>query len=283
MKPDSFFILRWWENLSLQIRLFVIFTSLFLFSTLILSVFLLNLMRMADLNRQAQAIYERNHLLYELKTQVGLYELNTRQFEISASQLAEQELSAISERMDGKLALMRRDLPPAYLPYLDNFKEYKEQLLVTTSDITQAVYQQERMSIEIGDVQAKEQVDLLYQQTDAIQNLANAELQAIKQETERFKTGATLIQWLALPLYLLLAVLAAQIIYNQIDQPLENLARASEYLQAGKFDPARLEKLAQRTDEVGAMTREFLTMATNLQLQSSRLQQEAEEIRAKIR
>jgi methyl-accepting chemotaxis protein len=283
MKRQSFFIPRWWQDLGLQTRLFVIFTSLFIFSTLILSVFLFNLLRMIDLNRQAQVIYERNRALYELKTQVGLYELNTRQFEISASRLAEQELVATAERMNDKLTAMRRDLPPAYLPYLDGFAEYRGQLLATMDEIIQAVYQQDRMSIEIGDVQAKEQIDLLYQQTDAIQALANAELRAIQQETERFKATAFWIRWLALPLYALLALLAIRIIYSQIDQPLAQLTRATEEMLGGRFDPARLEQLARRTDEIGAVTREFLTMSANLQLQSSRLQEEADQIRAKIR
>jgi methyl-accepting chemotaxis protein len=283
MNRTPFFITRWWNNLSLQIRLFMVFTSLFIFSSLILLVFLLNLIRMIDLNQQTQAIYDRNHQLHELKTLVGLYELNTNQFEINTSTTAEQELFAISERIDEKVATMRRDLPEAYLPALNDFDENEKLLSSTTADIVQAVYQQDLMTIQIGDNQAKEQVGNLYGDTDTIQSLASRELQTIKQETELFKTGAALIRWLALPVFLLLVILAILTIYQQINQPLEALTRASEDLQEGRFDPTQLEKLALRTDEIGAMTREFLTMATALQHHTSKLQLEADEIRAKIR
>jgi methyl-accepting chemotaxis protein len=283
MNRAPFFVTRWWYNLSLQIRLFLVFTSLFVFSTLILLVFLLNIMRMIDLNQQAQAIYDRNHLLYELKTLVGLYELNTNQFEIDASKATEQELVATEERMGEKLATMRRDLPEAYLPAINDFDDNEKLLMSNTADIVQAVYQQDNMTIQIGDNQAKELVGLLYGATDTIQDLASKELQTIKQETELFKTGAALIRLLALPIFLCLVILGILTLYNQIDQPLETLSHASEDLLDGRFDPTQLEKLALRNDEIGAMAREFLTMATALQRHASNLQQEADEIKAKIR
>jgi nitrogen fixation/metabolism regulation signal transduction histidine kinase len=73
------------------------------------------------------------------------------------------------------------------------------------------------------------------------------------------------------------------IIYFQINLPIEQLASATKDLQAGKFQPPELKELVKRNDEIGILSREFINMAASIEQRKTKLQQEAEEIRAKIR
>ncbi|MEW5869003.1 MAG: hypothetical protein AB1894_06980 [Chloroflexota bacterium] len=80
-----------------------------------------------------------------------------------------------------------------------------------------------------------------------------------------------------------LIIFAALTISHQINQPLILLADELKHIQENNFNPSTLDKLTKRQDEMGYLAREYLQMASAVQNRQAMLQQEAEEIRGKIR
>jgi HAMP domain-containing protein len=75
----------------------------------------------------------------------------------------------------------------------------------------------------------------------------------------------------------------ALVIYAQINQPLDQLARAAKSVIDGNFETSELVKISARSDEVGSMAGEFIAMAGAVEQRAAQLNEEAEAIRAKIR
>jgi nitrogen fixation/metabolism regulation signal transduction histidine kinase len=75
----------------------------------------------------------------------------------------------------------------------------------------------------------------------------------------------------------------ALLIGAQINQPLDQLARAAKSVIDGNFETSELVKISARSDEVGSMAGEFIAMAGAVEQRAAQLNEEAEAIRAKIR
>lgn len=283
MNCNVFTLARWWNGRNLQTRLFLVFTALFVFCAIILFVFLLNSVRMIDLNNQAHTIYDRNRQLYQLKALTRVYELDINQFEINASLSAEQELASVGENLDENIAGLRSLLPEKELAGLEKFKNAKSQLSPMIDEIIRSIYTQDQMSVEMLDSESGSLFSAMYDEIDAIYGRSAEELRAISTKAQMFSQVAGLVRILVIPAVLLLALIAALIMYNQIDQPLDQLTSASGDLLEGKFQAADLGQLAKRSDEIGSIAHEFITMAAAIEQHATQLQQVADEIRAKIR
>ncbi len=283
MNQDAFLLIRWWNDKPLQTRLFLIFTTLFVFCAVVLFFFLTNLIRMIDLSHQSQNIFDRNYQLYQLRTLTRTYELNLNQVEINASASAEQELSLAEERIDKSIASLRLLLPEKDLASLEEFKAAKDQLSPMISEIIQAIHAQDQMTVDMVDNASPPLFEAMYGAIDAIYGRSAAELEAISTEAKKSSQNARVVTLLVIMAVLLLGLVAALIMHAQIDQPLDQLTRVTRDLLEGKFQAADLEQLARRSDEIGLITSEFITMAAALESHAAQLQQGADEIRVKIR
>jgi len=283
MNQDAFLLIRWWNDKPLQTRLFLIFTTLFVFCAVVLFFFLTNLIRMIDLSHQSQNIFDRNYQLYQLRTLTRTYELNLNQVEINASASAEQELSLAEERIDKSIASLRLLLPEKDLASLEEFKAAKDQLSPMISEIIQAIHAQDQMTVDMVDNASPPLFEAMYGAIDAIYGRSAAELEAISTEAKKSSQNARVVTLLVIMAVLLLGLVAALIMHAQIDQPLDQLTRVTRDLLEGKFQAADLEQLARRSDEIGLITSEFITMAAALDSHAAQLQQGADEIRVKIR
>jgi biopolymer transport protein ExbB/TolQ len=107
MKDNPSFIFRRWTQMDLQARLFLVFTILFLFSVLILSLFLFNNLRMVAINNRARAVFEQNRQVYRLYTMVQQYEVALNNYELNANQLAKIELEIQSSQIDEAVNALR--------------------------------------------------------------------------------------------------------------------------------------------------------------------------------
>lgn len=283
MKTNTFFLTRWWNKQNLQARLLLVFTILLVFCVLTLSIFLFNIVAIIDLNNQARIIFEENRKVYQLETLLKQYDLGVKQYEVSASPTAGQKLPSFGERIDESAAALRMEIPEDDLATLDKFIAYKAELTPLVDQVIQAVDKEDWIKVQELDGQVEKLLGSLYGEIHLITSNGVDELNTIKDDAETFSLLALLGGILSLPAFLVLANIAMLIIYLQINLPVEQLARAANDLQAGKFQPAELEKLAKRTDEIGIMAREFITMAISVEQRTMKLQQEADEIRAKIR
>jgi len=283
MKTQTFFLTRWWNEQSLQARLFLVFTLLFAFSVLTLSFFLLNVSQMIYLNHTAQITFEENRKIYQLKTLLKQYDLNLKQYEVSSSPTAEQELSIFGERIDGQAAALRTELAEDDLDTLNRFVENKTRLTPLFTQVIQAVDAEDWEKVQELDGQVEKLLDSLYQEIDLISSHGVDELDFIKLEADVFNILAFATGTLSVPMFIILSTLTMTIIYIQINLPVEQLARAAKDLQQGEFQPNQLGNLTKRKDEIGTLSREFIVMATAVTERTAKLQQEAKEIRAKIR
>jgi methyl-accepting chemotaxis protein len=291
MEHKPFFLVRWWNEKKLQARLVLVFTLLFVFCVLTLSIFLFNVVRMISLNNLAQTVFEENRQVYQLETQLKQYDLGLKQYEVSLSPTAEEKLLAFGERIDEDTAALRLKIPEDDLATLDKFIDYKSQLTPLLVQIIQTIdeedtkneEEQDWSKVEELDIQAGKIFDSMYDEINAISSNGVDELDGIKLDAEIFSMFAFLSGILSVLVFLVLATIVMLIIYAQINLPVEQLARAAKDLQVGKFHPSQLEKLAKRSDEVGILAREFLSTADSIVERKAKLQQEADAIRAKIR
>ena len=290
MKNQSF-LSRWSNNQNLQARLTLIFTILFVFCIITISILLFNITQMISYNNLARNIFEDSRQVYQLELMLKQYQLGLKHYVISSSPNAEQQLAALDLRIDEMIAALQIKDSVANTTVLERVANKKEELSALADRILIAVDEQEAENVENQDwgivAEIDEQADALfktlYADVSLIRTAAIQQLDDIGYEAETYRLFVYLLSLLVIPAFLALALIVALIVYLQINLPVEQLVRATRDLQERKFNPADIEKLSHRSDEIGAMARDFIKMAIAVEQRTSQLQQEANEIRAKIR
>jgi nitrogen fixation/metabolism regulation signal transduction histidine kinase len=268
---------------NLQSRLVLTFSALFVFCILALSLFLFNVLQVVSLNNQAQTLYEENQRIYQLENMFRGYHLGIRNYAISASPLAEQRLTALERRIDETLQDLQ-DRPPADIHAdFETLTRRNAELQALAAQIIEAVDDEDWDTAAALSLDANNRFDALYAALGTMRAKAREQLESLAWVSEAFSVLVLVIGLLSIPAFLLLALLVAMILYAQINLPLEQLAQAAQDLKERKFNPADLEKLAQRQDEIGDLAREFLKTASAVEQRSKQLKQEAGDIRARIR
>lgn len=282
MTPPAFLI-RWWGSRSLAGRLLFVFTALFGFTVLVLSLFLGNIIHMIDLNNRARVAFEDNRRVSQLRDRFLQYELAINQYGINASFQARIELVSLGQLIDENIVRLRSTLTGADATNLDRIAAGKQQLVKLAAEVVQVVDQQDWHKMESAYDQVYTVIEPMLIEMDALANRQLERLDRIQVEADLFSWVIYIAGALALPVFVLLALLAALIIYRQIDQPFETLVLAAADLLNGKPCPAEVAQLAQRSDETGVLSAEFVTMATAIATRDDELSREADEIRRKIR
>jgi methyl-accepting chemotaxis protein len=274
-----------------QSRLVLVFSVLFVFCVLALSVFLFNILNIVALNDQSRTVFEENRRIYQLETMFKQYHLGLVNYSVTSSELAEMRLTALDQRIDETLLALQEQPPTGNAASFEALAGKKETLAALVAQIIDEVDEQDALDYEDQDwseagqltVQINQQFDNLYADLRLLRNEGRAQLDVLGAQAEFSSLLAMIVGLLSIPAFLGLAFLVAVTIYVQINLPLEQLAQAARDLKERKFNPADLEKLAQRNDEIGGMAREFLKTAQAVQARTSELEHEAAEIRAKIK
>lgn len=274
------------KNKDLQSRLVLTFSALFMFCVLALSIFLFNVLQLVSLSNQAQMLYEQNQHVYKLESMFKQYHLDIKNYAISSSPLAEQRLTALQRRIDEILhnqPSVSTDFKVIISQNAD-IQTLAAQIIEAVDDQDALEYDQQdwskvaALSLTINNRFADLHADLELMRVEAQEELDNLTFQA-----EVFSLLVLGIGLLSIPAFLALALIVAMTIYAQINLPLEQLTQAAQDLKERKFKPADIEGLTHRQDEIGAIARDFLQMASAVEKRAEILKQEAEEIRAKIR
>jgi nitrogen fixation/metabolism regulation signal transduction histidine kinase len=274
------------KNKDLQSRLVLTFSALFMFCVLALSIFLFNVLQLVSLSNQAQMLYEQNQHVYKLESMFKQYHLDIKNYAISSSPLAEQRLTALQRRIDEILhnqPSVSTDFKVIISQNAD-IQTLAAQIIEAVDDQDALEYDQQdwsevaALSLTINNRFADLHADLELMRVEAQEELDNLTLQA-----EVFSLLVLGISLLSIPTFLALALIVAMTIYAQINLPLEQLTQAAQDLKERKFKPSDIEGLTHRQDEIGAIARDFLQMASAVEKRAEILKQEAEEIRAKIR
>lgn len=279
------------SRLNIQSRLVLVFSILFVFCVLALSVFLFNILNIVALNDQSRMVFEENRRIYQLETMFKQYHLGLVNYAVSSSSLAEMRLSALDQRIDETLFALQEQPPTGNAAPFEALAVKKEALAALVAQIIDEVDEQDELDYEDQDweeaqrltVQINQQFDSLYADLRVLRAEGRQQLSGLSQQAEFSSLLAMAVGLLSIPAFLGLALLVAVTISVQINLPLEQLAQAARDLKERKFNPADLEKLAQRNDEIGDLAREFLKTAESVQARTSELEHEAAEIRAKIK
>jgi methyl-accepting chemotaxis protein len=276
---------------SLQARLVLVFSLLFVFSILALSFFLFNILNIIEANNQSRLVFEENRRIYQIESLFKQYHLGLVNYAVSSSSLAEMRLTSLERRIDETLADLQQ-LPPTGNPApFESLARQKESLSTLTLETIEAIYEQEFLDPEEQDwsepLQLTEQVntqfETIYAELNLLRQQGKQQIETITAQAETRSQLAFSLGLIAIPIFIGLALLVAITIYLQINLPLAQLARAATDLKERKFKPQDLAPLVKRSDEIGDMAREFLKMAEAVQARTAQLEQEAAEIRAKIK
>lgn len=276
----------------LRFRLMRLFTVLFIFCVIAMSFFLFNLVRMVSLSNQSRTTFDETRQIYQLDSIFKRYELRLKQYAANSSYSAEEELGALGKRIDELITSLQSKRPEQDQAALAKLADQKAALAQLSGKLLEAVdAEDEKEDPEEQDwtiVEGMEQ-DLdqlmgeIYATLDEINSRGVGQLQSIQGEAIIMEVVTLAGEVAAIVSFIVLALIVAWLIYRQIILPTDQLELVTQNLQDGKFRREDLENLMRRDDEIGELASDFLKMADGIDQRKSQLQQEANEIRAKIR
>lgn len=86
----------------------------------------------------------------------------------------------------------------------------------------------------------------------------------------------------AIGIYLILVILTARILMNQISNPIILMIEASKSVEENRFEAKALDGLSGRGDEVGRLARAFIQMSESFKEREQSIQEQIEEVRVKV-
>lgn len=297
-KTSSFFLVRWWREMDLQKRLFVVFTILFVYSAVVISLFLNVSIERLRLNANTLTVFDQNRSVNQLYRLTKQFEVALNFYEFSSSEDAVVDLYSYSLQINDQIRVLETRLGGADFEDLQAYQANKLEMDARLVDVIQAVDQWtelydndpdspelEALGIVIDD-QDSLAYDVLDEMETHLENITQRgvdEMAVMTDENDRNMVSMIVIFVIGIPLFLFLAGLVTLVIHGQINQPLEQISKAAKDLLVGQYQPQQLAPLASREDEMGLMAREFVDAAGLVVQREAQLAQEASAIRAKIR
>lgn len=282
----------WFSRLNIQSLLFAICGSIILIAAFSVGIDTFNTVRMQAENSVLLRLFDRLEETYEVQTILQSAESLGRQFAHNPDpDLADEmegyriqfdtflrEASLRAETAEEKTALY--ELERIAQAYEETYLALARAVSAQDSTETSRLVMQ---SIEYTDAM-EEQIDILIHQS----------LTTFTETDEKMliRDITTMgITFLALLLFILLAIVAARIINHRVTQPVLALTEAAQAITEAQnleaqwsdsFDLAHLQGLASRTDEMGQLAQAFVRMMEAARLREQNLRRQADEIQAKI-
>lgn len=276
MKNDRFVFI--------QNRLNLVFTVLFLVGVLILAGFIGTSIRAMSYNAEARTTYTQVRQLYQVAADLQQLKKAVNDYELTADYDMLPEYNSSYARLQQSLANIAAQTQfPDEKEVLDTLAQDIGALREDFDRVIQAVDAEDWEAVTALNEKARTLVQPIADQIDGRIQVRSDILAELRGKVDTFATLSRLIIALALPAFIVAIVVVAWIVARQIHGPLIRLTDELEAIEEERFEPGALAGLAERRDEVGYLTREFLQMASAVFHRRTGLQQEAEEIRAKIR
>jgi nitrogen fixation/metabolism regulation signal transduction histidine kinase len=276
----------------LRLRLMRLFTVLFIFCVIAMSFFLYSLVRMVSLNNQSRATFDETRQIYQLNSIFKRYELRLKQYAANSSYLGQEELDALGKRADNLIESLQLERPEQDQAALKKLADHKAELTDLTGQLIEAVdtedekddpEEQDWSTVEGVNQDVDSLMSQIYATLTEISSRGVDQLDSTQNESAMMALLTLISALAAVALFIILALIVAMLIYRQIILPTNQLALVTQKLRDGEFDPKDVENLARRDDEIGELAAEFIRMAGGITQRKNKLQQEADEIRAKIR
>jgi len=274
----------WFRRLSIQNRLFAVFGIIILICTLAVGFNLLNTVQVGAQNEILDSLFRKVRNYYKAQNLLQQMDLAEKSF-----------------------------VAQGYDSYVDDFDNYSTQMevfirqaLIEAESATEKntlVALQKTLQAHVGNFRAigpavyeedwdavDQQQGTLYEEVYDLNEQINAILEesyTVFDDTDTLQTitqfGAILVSGVALIFFVILALVAALVLNSQVNRPVQQLTEAIAAIETGQFDPAALQKLTERQEEIGHLSRAVIDMAAAIQQREQALQQQADDIRAKIR
>lgn len=269
----------------LKQRLFIIFSLTMLLGLFIMSYFLYLGGRAQTLNILAEEEHQAAYQFFVAKQKLSQLELAHNHFEITHSPDDLVVFNAAANSLEWSLRLIATtsDLDEADSQALNAFQQELDAYYSLFEQIEQAVNAEDTERLLALDDQAYEIIPVLYIHLDEIIRRRSERLDEISFETGLYQLQVLLVAGVGLLIFLALSTISLVLIHGQINVPLRRLAEATAAIEAGRFQPATLQSIAARTDEIGEMSNELLRTAEHLATRQATLEQQAQEIRGKIK
>ena len=274
----------WFNKLNIQSKLFIVFGDLILICALAVGF---NLLAMVQIGAQSEVL---DRLLGSVREYYQAQDI-LQKMDLAEKSFIAQGYDIHLDKFDNYSAQMetfiRQALIKASSPdeknTLVSLQEALQSHTANFQAIIPAVYeadwesvdaQQDVLFDEIGSLNAKidtilEESYIVFDDTDMLQYIT--------------QIGAFVVSSIALIFFVILAIVAAIVLNSQVNRPVQQLTEAVSAIEARQFDPAALQKINRRQEEIGQLSRVIVDMAAAIQQREQDLQQQADEIRAKIR
>ena len=274
----------WFEHLRIQSKLATLFTAIILLAVFSAGLNVYVIIDVKTLGYNLDSVYQRAGKSYEAHTLLQNLELAFRTYALAQDDRWLHEFENYNARLDDYLreSLMAAEQTEekAALYEIERAKGiYNE----TFTKIYNAAEENNNAVIKDLSDAGDREMALMYEQVEWLGSMED-ELLDSADETLKWLAAITFaVTTIVMLAFILLSILAAVVITNRVNKPVAALAEAVKAVEERRFDPVSIEQIAQRSDEIGRMAQEFLHMTAAAESREAKLQQEADEIRAKIK
>lgn len=269
---------------STQNRLNLVFTLLFMIGVLILTSFIGTSIRAMAYNADASTTYTQVRQLYQVAGYLQQFEEALNDYELTSNYDTLSEYNSSYARLQQSLANIAAQTQfPGEKEILDDLAQDITALREGFDRVIQAVDAEDWEGVVALDEEAYTLVQPIIDRIESrIQVRGNA-LADLRGQVDTFTTLSWVAIALALPVFAAVVVVVAWIVARQIHGPVIRMTDELKRIEEERFDPGTLAALAGRRDEVGYLAREYLQMASAVLDRQAGLEQEAADIRTKIR
>jgi len=274
---------------SIQSRLALIFSLLFLTGMLILAVFIKFAADAGPYNALAHDALTQARQLYRAKLAVQHFQAALRQYMLTSDPDWLDEYTSSYSRLPQYLAIAASEQPDdaASLQQLSAdlavLRELTDQIIAAVDQAETSDDTEDWITVDDLDAEASEQIEVIVTRIDAQVATQNLRLEGARRAVNTFSAFGLIAMLVALPLFLVLLGIAVWVINQQVSAPLKHMIDGLPHILDGSFSAGRLSGLSERQDEIGFLAREYLHMAAAVQERRTGLQQQAEELRLRIR
>lgn len=274
----------WARSISLDQRLFAIFTATFLLGLVILALFLGMSAHAIELNAVADKEHQAAREIFALKQALSRMEIAHNQFEITSAPADLIAFHSMASRLGGLLVETKTSsLNKEDKQTLEEFDKNLDKYIAIFDKIEEAILAGKYDQVAALDEQAYTIIPDLFKRLDEVIERSSSRVDDIDREISAFQLVVSAGVILGLLLFVWLAMAALLLIHRQINTPLGQLSQAVAAIETGRFDPASIQHLAERQDEIGAIAGELVSAAGRLSEHQVELKRQAEETRRKIR
>lgn len=274
----------WFNQLNIQNRLFLVFGIIILICTLAVGFNLLNTVQIGAQSEELDRLFRTVRTYYQAQDLLQKIDLAEKSFIAQGYDSYLDDFDNYSAQMETfiRQALIKAS-SPAEKNTLVALQEGLRSHFANFQAIIPAVYEEDEDSV---DAQQEVLFEEIYSLNGKIITMLD-ESYTVFEDTDTEKDNAQfrafLVSSIALILFLILALVAAIVLNSQVNRPVRRLTEAVAAIETGQFDPAALQKLTGRQEEIGQLSRAVVDMAAAIQQREQSLQQQADNIRAKIR